>query len=238
MQFVSYGVGNMKKIFQAAFPLTLPVMAGYFVLGIGFGVLLQRAGFGLFWALLMSFTIYSGSMQYVGVSLLSGGSGLVHAVIMTLTVNARYLFYGISMLDRYKGLGWKKWLLAFGLTDETYSIICTTPVAPDIDRGRFYLTISLLNQSYWIFGSCVGSLIGTMLAFNSSGMEFSMTALFVVLFVEEWIQCRAGRKLLALGMGVSLLCLVVLGVDKFIVVSIVLIITALCLFRRRLQDGI
>lgn len=225
----------MKSTFKAAFPLTLPVMAGYLVLGIGFGVLLQRAGFGLLWAVLMSFTIYSGSMQYVGVSLLAGGSGLLHGVVMTLTVNARYLFYGISMLERYKGLGWKKWLLAFGLTDETYSIICTTPVPPGIDRGRFFLTVSLLNQSYWIFGSCMGSLIGTTFEFNSAGMEFSMTALFVVLFVEQWIQSDTGRKLSMLGVGVSVLCLLILGADKFIVPSIVLIIAGLCLLRRPLS---
>ncbi len=225
-----------KKSFKAAFPLTLPVMAGYLVLGIGFGVLLQRAGYGVEWALLMSFTIYAGSMQYVGVSLLSGGVSLLNALIMTLTVNARYLFYGVSMLNRYKGLGWKKGILAFELTDETYSILCTTKVPPGIDRGTFYLMVSVLNQSYWIFGSCIGSLIGATFHFDSAGMDFSMTALFVVLFVEQWIKEKENRLLAIIGVSVSVISLLVLGADDFIVPAIILTVVILCLLRRPFEN--
>lgn len=224
-----------KKAFRAAFPLTLPVLAGYLVLGIGFGVLLQRAGFGIGWALLMSFTIYSGSMQYVGVSVLSGGISLLNAAVITVTVNARYLFYGLSMLERFRGLGWKKLLLIFGLTDETYSIICTTPVPIGMNRGVFYLALSMLNQSYWIMGSCIGSLIGSAFAFDSAGMEFSMTALFVVLFVEQWLTDKDSRILAVIGIGLSFLCLVILGADRFIVPSMILIVVVLAFLRKPLQ---
>lgn len=224
-----------KKAFRAAFPLTLPVLAGYLVLGIGFGVLLQRAGFGIGWALLMSFTIYSGSMQYVGVSVLSGGISLLNAAVITVTVNARYLFYGLSMLERFRGLGWKKLPLIFGLTDETYSIICTTPVPIGMNRGVFYLALSMLNQSYWIMGSCIGSLIGSAFAFDSAGMEFSMTALFVVLFVEQWLTDKDSRILAVIGIGLSFLCLVILGADRFIVPSMILIVVVLAFLRKPLQ---
>lgn len=224
-----------KKAFRAAFPLTLPVLAGYLVLGIGFGVLLQRAGFGIGWALLMSFTIYSGSMQYVGVSVLSGGISLLNAAVITVTVNARYLFYGLSMLERFRGLGWKKLPLIFGLTDETYSIICTTPVPIGMNRGVFYLALSMLNQSYWIMGSCIGSLIGSAFAFDSAGMEFSMTALFVVLFVEQWLTEKDSRILAVIGVGLSFLCLVILGADRFIVPSMILIVVVLAFLRKPLQ---
>lgn len=224
-----------KKAFRAAFPLTLPVLAGYLVLGIGFGVLLQRAGFGIGWALLMSFTIYSGSMQYVGVSVLSGGISLLNAAVITVTVNARYLFYGLSMLERFRGLGWKKLPLIFGLTDETYSIICTTPVPIGMNRGVFYLALSMLNQSYWIMGSCIGSLIGSAFAFDSAGMEFSMTALFVVLFVEQWLTDKDSRILAVIGVGLSFLCLVLLGADRFIVPSMILIVVVLAFLRKPLQ---
>lgn len=223
-----------KKAFRAAFPLTLPVLAGYLVLGIGFGVLLQRAGFGIGWALLMSFTIYSGSMQYVGVSVLSGGVSLLNAAVITVTVNARYLFYGLSMLERFRGLGWKKLPLIFGLTDETYSIICTTPVPIGMNRGVFYLALSMLNQSYWIMGSCIGSLIGSAFAFDSAGMEFSMTALFVVLFVEQWLTDKDSRILAVIGVGLSFLCLVLLGADRFIVPSMILIVVVLAFLRKPL----
>ncbi len=224
-----------KKAFRAAFPLTLPVLAGYLVLGIGFGVLLQRAGFGIGWALLMSFTIYSGSMQYVGVSVLSSGVSLLNAAVITVTVNARYLFYGLSMLERFRGLGWKKLPLIFGLTDETYSIICTTPVPIGMNRGVFYLALSMLNQSYWIMGSCIGSLIGSAFAFDSAGMEFSMTALFVVLFVEQWLTDKDSRILAVIGVGLSFLCLVILGADRFIVPSMILIVVVLAFLRKPLQ---
>lgn len=224
-----------KKAFRAAFPLTLPVLAGYLVLGIGFGVLLQRAGFGIGWALLMSFTIYSGSMQYVGVSVLSGGVSLLNAAVITVTVNARYLFYGLSMLERFRRLGWKKLPLIFGLTDETYSIICTTPVPIGMNRGVFYLALSMLNQSYWIMGSCIGSLIGSAFAFDSAGMEFSMTALFVVLFVEQWLTDKDSRILAVIGVGLSFLCLVILGADRFIVPSMILIVVVLAFLRKPLQ---
>lgn len=139
------------------------------------------------------------------------------------------------MLERFRGLGWKKLPLIFGLTDETYSIICTTPVPIGMNRGVFYLALSMLNQSYWIMGSCIGSLIGSAFAFDSAGMEFSMTALFVVLFVEQWLTDKDSRILAVIGVGLSFLCLVILGADRFIVPSMILIVVVLAFLRKPLQ---
>ncbi|MEG1501570.1 MAG: AzlC family ABC transporter permease, partial [Clostridiales bacterium] len=176
------------RTFKEAFLLTLPVMAGYIVLGIGFGVLLQSKGYNFAWAILMSLTIYAGSMQYLAVDLLSTGASLLSVALMTLMVNARHLFYSISMLKKYAKTGKKKPLLIFELTDETFSIICSAKPPPDIDKNWFYFFISFLNQIYWIVGSAAGSIFASLIDFDSSGIEFSMTALFVVTFLEQWLR--------------------------------------------------
>lgn len=170
------------KTIRYAFVRSLPIMAGYIVLGLGFGVLLQSKGYDAGWALVMSGLIYAGSMQYVAIDLLAGGASLISAAIMTLMVNARHLLYGISMLERYKDTGAAKPYLIFALTDETYSVVCSGGVPEGVDRKKYYFWVSLLNQLYWIAGGVAGALLGSVLPFDTTGIDFSMTALFLVVY--------------------------------------------------------
>lgn len=174
-------------VIKQAFYKSLPVLAGYMILGIGFGILLRNAGHGVLWALTMSSMIYAGSMQYVGVGLIAGGASVVTTILTTIMVNARHLFYSISMIERYKDTGNYKPYLIFSLTDETYSLLCDGQV-PDERTGNLYrFLVSFFNQCYWVLGSVIGSLLGSVLPFSTDGIEFSMTALFMASFTEQWI---------------------------------------------------
>ena len=196
-----------------AWKRSLPVMAGYLVLGFGFGILLEAKGCGPGWAFLMSLTIYAGSMQYVAIDLISGGASLLAAGIMTLMVNARHLFYGISMIERYKGTGKKKPYLIFALTDETYSLVCSGDVPEGVEKNSYFFWVSLFDQSYWIIGSVAGALTGSLLNFNTSGIEFSMTALFIVVFVEQW-KSTSNHISAVIGVASSVVCLLIFGPDR------------------------
>lgn len=177
---------NKKSTLKHSFKASVPVMAGYIILGMGFGILLQSKGYGWWWAALMSITIYAGSMQYVAIDLISGGATLITTAIMTLMVNIRHLFYGITMLEKYKNTGKKKPYLIYSLTDETFSLVCS-PVLPDtVDKNLYYLLVSLFDQFYWVLGSVIGGIVGSAITFNTAGIDFSMTALFVVIFVDQW----------------------------------------------------
>lgn len=220
------------KTFLTAFQNTLPIMAGYLVLGAGFGILLKTKGYGVVWAFLMSVFIYAGSMQYVAIDLLSGGATLISAALMTLMVNARHLFYGISMLDKYQDMGAAKPYLVFSLTDETYSLVCTGKVPAGADKRSYFLWVSLLDQSYWVIGSVAGSLIGSLITFNTTGIDFSMTALFVVVFVEQWRETKDHTGALV-GVLASLLCLLIFGAESFLIPSMIAITVILTVLRRR-----
>lgn len=222
-----------KKAIQYAFRASLPVMAGYIVLGMGFGVLLSDKGYSFLWAILMSTTIYAGSMQYAAIDLISGGASLITTGLMTLMINARHFFYGLSMLDRYQDTGKKKPYLIFSLTDETYSLV-VSPTPEDCDDKQYYFWVSLLNQIYWVLGSLLGGLLGPLLPFDSTGMDFAMTALFVVIFVEQWKGAKSHIPAL-LGLGISVICLVLLGASSFVIPSMVLITLALSLCRKQLE---
>ena len=168
--------------FRYALKRSIPVMAGYIVLGIGFGMLLGAKGYGIIWALAMSVFIYAGSMQYVAIDLITGGASLISAALMTLMVNARHLFYGISMVERYKDTKPYKPYLIFALTDETYSLVCSGDVPEGVEEKKYFFLVSLLNQIYWVIGSVMGSVLGSVLNINTEGIDFSMTALFLVVF--------------------------------------------------------
>ena len=224
----------MGKTARYALLRTLPVMAGYLVLGLGFGVLLQSKGYGLGWALAMSLLVYAGSMQYVAVDLLAGGASLIAAALMTLTVNARHLFYGISMVERYRDAGPAKPYLIFALTDETYSLVCSGEVPEGVDRRGYFFLVSLLDQLYWVAGSAAGALVGSLLPFDSTGIDFSMTALFLGGMTEQWRASRDHTPALV-GLGVSLACLVVFGADNFLIPAMIGITLALTLLRGPLQ---
>ena len=220
------------SIVGKAFYKSLPVMAGYVVLGIGFGILLRSAGYGVLWAFAMSVFIYAGSMQYVGVGLLTGGASVITTILTTLMVNARHLFYSISMIDRYKDSGKYKPYLVFALTDETYSLLCDgkTPEGEDADKYRFL--VSLFNHSYWVAGSVAGSLLGTVLPFSTEGIEFAMTALFLASFTEQWIENKDHIPAIT-GVVSTLLCLLVFGTESFLIPAMLLITLVLTLVRKR-----
>ena len=224
------------KTVKAAFAKSLPVMAGYLILGIGFGILAQRAGYGFPWALAMSLFIFAGSMQYVGVGLLAGGASVLTVFLTTVMVNARHLFYSISMLRHYRDAGPFRPYLIFSLTDETYSLLCDgkTPEGTDPDRFRFF--VSLFNQSYWVLGSAAGSLVGGILPFSAAGIEFSMTALFISSFTEQWITEKNHIPALT-GLLGTLLCLIVFGSGRFLIPAMMLITALLTLFRSRISAG-
>ena len=222
------------KTFKYAFVRSLPIMAGYIVLGLGFGVLLQSKGYGAGWALAMGGLIYAGSMQYVAIDLLAGGASLISAALMTLMVNARHLFYGISMLERYKDTGAAKPYLIFALTDETYSVVCSGDVPDGVDRKKYYFWVSLLDQFYWVVGCVAGALLGSVLPFDTTGIDFSMTALFLVVMVEQWRSTRDHTPVLV-GLGVSLVCLLIFGSSNFLIPSMIGITVALTLLRGTME---
>lgn len=221
-----------RSALRAAFPRTIPVMAGYLVLGAGYGLLLQSRGYSFLWAVLMSTTIYAGSMQYVAVDLLSSGASLLSAGLLTLMINARHLFYGLSMLEKYRPVrGVRKGYLIHTLTDETYSLLCTAQPPEGVEAERFYLWVSLLNQLYWIAGSALGGLLGQALPFDTTGVDFAITALFVVIFTDQWLS-RKNHLPALIGVGVSLLSLLCFGPDRFIIPAMAGIALLLMLLRR------
>lgn len=215
-----------KSAVRAAFLDTLPVMAGYVFLGLGFGILLQRSGYGLIWAVAMSLFIYAGSMQYLAISLLSGGAGILTAALTTVVVNARHLFYGISMVDAYKGAGKKKPYMIFALTDETYSLVVQNQTPQGISRHGYCFLVSLFDHIYWVLGSALGSLAGTLLPINYEGIEFALTALFVTIFVEQWLSTTDHRPAI-IGVAATLVCLLIFGRDVFLIPSMAIIALAL-----------
>lgn len=225
-----------KRALAAAFPITIPVMVGYLFLGVAFGVLLQKNGYGVFWAILMSAVIYAGSMQFLAINFLTPGVGVLSIIFMTLMVNIRHIFYGLSMLERFRGTGKKKPYLIFSLTDETFSLLCSADPPQGVDRGLFYFFISLLDQVYWVAGSALGGLAGALLSFNTKGIDFAMTALFVVIFVNQWRESKQHLPALC-GLSLTALCLLVFGADNFLLPALLLILAALLLCRRRLERG-
>ena len=217
----------MKKHLRRALLDTLPVMTGYVFLGFGFGILMERSGFSWFWAGAMSLFIYAGSMQYVTISLLTSGAGLLTAALTAFVVNARHLFYGISMIDAYKGAGKKKPYLIFALTDETYSLV-SRQQKPDLG---YCLLVSAFDHLYWISGTVLGSLAGSVLPINFEGIDFALTALFVTIFVEQWLSTKDHRPAL-IGVAATLGCLLIFGSDVFLIPSMIAIALLLTLMRR------
>ena len=225
-----------KRAVRQAFLDTLPVMTGYVFLGFGFGILLNENGYGLLWALAMSGFIYAGSMQYVAVSLMTGGAGLFSTALTTLMVNARHLFYGISMVDAYRGAGRKKPYLIFALTDETYSLVSRKQPPEGLTHHGYCFLVSLFDQIYWVAGSALGSLAGSLIPINYEGIDFVLTALFVTIFTEQWLSTKNHLPALV-GLGLSTVCLALFGPDSFLIPAMAAITAALLLVRRPLEQG-
>lgn len=215
-----------KVAYKAAFPHTIPVMTGYLFIGIAFGVMFANKGYNFAWAGLMSLLVYAGSGQYLAVNFFEPSVSLFQVVFLTFMVNVRHIFYGLSLLDKFKASGKKKPYMIFSLTDETYSLYFLTKTPPDVDEGKFLFALSTLNQSYWIIGSMIGALAGSLIPFNSKGIDFAMTALFIVIFVEQWLE-KKNRFPAVVGVLASLVCLLVFGKDSFILPSMIIIMIVL-----------
>lgn len=220
----------MKKkavlAFQYALPKTIPVMVGYLFLGMAYGILMRVNGLGILWTLAMSLFVYAGSLQYVGVTLLAAMVNPVYAFLMGLMINARHLFYGISMLGKYRDLKKFKPYLIFALTDETFSVLCNENVPRAIDKEWVYLWVSFLDQCYWVLGSVMGSVLGSIITFNTKGLDFALTALFVVIFTDQWKGEKDHRPALA-GVAGSVVCVLIFGADKFIIPAMAMILGVL-----------
>ena len=221
-----------REVIGKAFYKSVPVMAGYIVLGIGFGILLRNAGYGVLWAFAMSVFIFAGSMQYVGIGLLTGGASVITTIITTIMVNARHLFYSISMIDKYKDSGKYKPYLIFALTDETYSLLSDGTVPDGVEPDRYRFFVSLFNHCYWILGGVIGNLLGSILPFSSAGVEFSMTALFVASFTEQWLT-KKNHIPAVTGLVSTLICLLVFGTEFFLIPALLLMTLVLTILRKR-----
>lgn len=217
---------------KAAFPYTIPILAGFLFLGMSYGIYMNAAGFSFIYPMLMSMTIFAGSMEFVAVNLLLGAFNPLQALFMTLMVNARHLFYGISMLEKYGKVGWKKLYLIFGLCDESFSINCSAEVPEDVDSGWFMFYVTLFNQLYWVAGATLGGIFGSLLSFNKEGLEFVMTAMFIVIFLEQWLKEKSHVHSLS-GLGLSVLCLVIFGASNFMIPSMLAILAVLMILRKK-----
>lgn len=220
-----------RKAFRAALPYTLPICAGFLFLGISYGFLMRSKGFPAIYPMLMSLFIFAGSMEFVTVNLLLSSFNPLYALALSLMVNARHLFYGVSMLEKYRNTGLKKFYLIYGMCDESFTINCTVSPA-GVDKGWFMFFVTLLNHIYWVAGATLGALLGNIIHFDTTGIEFVMTALFVVMFMNQWNETEHHSSALA-GLGCSLLCRVVFGSESFIIPAMLLIIFYFVLARQK-----
>ena len=223
-----------RKALAAAFPVTLPVLMGYLSIGVAFGLMLERAGFNFIWAFFMSLTIYAGSGQYLAVELLSTAAGLGTVAVMTLLINFRHLVYGLSMLEKFRGTGWRKFYMIFSLTDETYALLAGAAVPVGVSPKDFYFAVAILDHLYWIAGSVIGGVAGGLLSLDITGIDFAMTALFVVIAVDQWKAVREHLPAL-LGAGCTLLFLILVGEEQMLLPALGAIVAALLLLRPRLE---
>ena len=219
---------------RAAFPSTIPIMAGFLFLGMTYGVYMVQSGLRFWYPMLTSLTVFGGSLEFVIVSLLQGAFNPLQALMMTLMIQARHLFYGVSMLDKYRGTGLKKLYMIFGLCDETFSVNCTAEILPHVDRGWFMFFVTLLDQFYWFAGATLGALFGMLIRFNTRGLDFSMTALFVVIFMEQWKKDRQHISAL-IGLALPALCLLLFGAERFLLPSMAAILVALALLEKPIE---
>ena len=228
--------GVCRKALAAAFPHTIPILAGFLFLGMAYGIYMNVSGFSFWWPMLMGLTIYGGSLEFVAVTMLLGSFAPVQTFAMTLMIQARHLFYGISMLEKYRGTGWKKFYLIFGMCDESFSINYTAEVPEGVDKGWFMFFVTLLNQCYWVSGAALGGLLGSFIPFDTEGLDFVMTALFVVIFLDQWLKEKKHYTAL-IGLGASAACLLIFGADGFMIPTMVCIICLLTVFRRPIEKA-
>ncbi len=224
-----------RRSLLAAFPYTLPVLMGYLSIGIVFGWMMSAVGYNKIWSFLMSLTIYAGSGQYLGVDLLATFTPLTRVAFLTLVINFRHMVYGLSMLDKFKGMGWRKLYMIASLTDETYALLAGVEVPKDVDKKQFYFSVALLDHLYWIAGSVIGSVAGSLIAINTEGIDFAMTALFLVIAVDQWKSYLSHIPAI-LGAGGALAALMLVGMENMLIPALLVIVGGLLILRPRIEE--
>ena len=225
-----------RRAFRAAFPATVPVLMGYLAIGMAFGLMLEAIGYNFIWAFFMSVTIYAGSGQYLGVELLGTAAALGSVALLTFIINFRHLVYGLSMLEKFKGMGLRKLYMIFSLTDETYALLSSARVPERVDPHAYYFAIAVLDHCYWIAGSVIGSVAGALLGFDTTGIDFAMTALFIVIAVGQWKGTR-NHLPAAIGCLATLASLRLAGEDNMLILALVVIVAALLVFSPKMPEG-
>lgn len=227
---------KITKAFSAALPYTIPIFAGFWFLGLTYGIYMNASGFNVWYSLLMSTLIFAGSMEFVTVGFLLSSFDPLQAFLMTLMINARHLFYGISMLNKYGGKGWKSFYLIFGMCDESFSINYSVDIPKNIDEDWFMLFVTLLNQIYWVSGAVMGALFGSLIAFNTEGIEFVMTAMFTVIFMEQWMKEKR-HVFSLLGLLLSIICRIVFGAGAFVIPAMITILISLGMMKPKFDKA-
>ena len=230
-----HDIKAIRKAALCAFPNTIPIFAGFWFLGLTYGIYMNVSGFSFWYPMFMSMTIFAGSVEFVTVNMLLGAFNPIQALAMAFMINARHLFYGLSMLDKFRDTGAKKIYLIFGMCDETFSINYTADIPDNVDRGWFMFFVTLFNQFYWVSGSTLGGIFGSLIHFNTEGIDFVMTAMFTVIFMEQWLKEKQHASAF-IGIGISLLCLILFGSDNFIIPAMLAILGILTLIRKPLEN--
>ena len=222
------------KALKAAFPHTIPIFTGFIFIGIAYGILMNSKGYGFGWSLFFSLVVFAGSAQYVAITFLTSVFNPVYALMMSLMINARHLFYGISLIEKFKDTGKLKPFLIYGLCDETFSVVCSAEPPEGVDKSWFLFFITFLNYIYWALGSALGGLIGSMVSFNTKGLDFVLTALFVVIFIGQW-KSQKDRRPAIIGVVSTIICLIAFGPNNFIIPSMIIILTVLTILKNQTE---
>lgn len=224
----------IARSFRAAFPQTIPIFAGFLFLGMAYGIYMNVSGFSFVYPMIMAFVIFGGSLEFLAVEMLLSPFAPVQVLLVSLMIQARHLFYGISMLDRFRGMGWKKFFLIYGMCDESFSINYTAKIPEDCDKGWFYFFVTALNQLYWVSGATIGGLLGELITFNTEGLDFVMTAMFIVIFLDQWLKDKHHFSAWV-GMLSSVGCLLIFGADNFMVPTMICVLIVLTAFRKPIE---
>lgn len=223
-----------RTALRPAFQSSLPILAGYGFLGLTYGIYMHELGFNFLYPMLLAMTVFAGSAEFLLGNMLIGSFHPLQAFLMILVVNARHLFYGLAMLEKYKGMGWKKFFLIFGMSDETFAVTSSTEVPKGVDRGWYLLWITLLDESYWVLGATLGGLVGPLLKFDLRGLDFVLTAMFTAIFADNWIKEKNHTSSIS-GLILTGLCIIIFGADNFIIPSMVVMLIFLTLMRKKLE---
>ena len=225
---------NLKKAFKAAFPHTIPILTGFLFLGMTYGLYMRVSGFSLVYPVIMSLVIFGGSLEFIAVQMLLSAFAPLQTFIMSLMIQARHIFYGLAMLEKFKGTGKLKPYLIFGMCDESFSINCSAEIPEDIDKGLFMFFVTVLNQLYWVTGAASGWLLGGLISFNTDGLDFVMTAMFVVIFLDQLLKEKS-HYTAVIGTAASVVCLIIFGADSFLIPAMISIVLLLTVFRSRIE---